>query len=42
MPDFMPENCAYLAPELAQALNPVLLSHRDMMYKRHIGLSLDL
>jgi len=41
MPDFMRENYTYLTPELAAALDPILLSHRDMIYKRHIGLPLD-
>lgn len=41
MPDFMRDNYAHLTPELAAALDPVLLEHRDMIYKRHIGLPID-
>ena len=41
MPDFMRENYTHLTPELAAALDPILLAHRDMIYKRHIKLPLD-
>jgi len=41
MPDFMRENYTHLTPELAAALDPVLLRHRDMIYRKHIGLPLD-
>jgi hypothetical protein len=41
MPDFMRENYSHLTPELAAALDPILLRHRDMIYKNHIGLPLD-
>jgi glutathione S-transferase len=41
MPDFMRENYTHLTPELAAALDPDLLQHRDMIFKRHIGLPLD-
>jgi glutathione S-transferase len=41
MPDFMRENYSHLTPELAAALDPILLEHRDMVYKRHIGLPVD-
>jgi hypothetical protein len=41
MPEFMRENYSHLTPELAAALDPILLSHRDMIYRRHIGLPLD-
>jgi glutathione S-transferase len=41
MPDFMRENYSHLTPELADALDPILLEHRDMIYKRHIGLPVD-
>ncbi len=41
MPDFMRENYSYLTPELEAALDPILLSHRDMVYERHIKLPLD-
>jgi hypothetical protein len=30
-----------LTPELAAALDPRLLRHRDLIYQRHIGLPLD-
>src|SRR5208282_2820798 len=38
MPDFMRENYSHLTPELAAALDPALLRHRDLIYRRHIGL----
>jgi hypothetical protein len=38
MPDFMRENYSHLTPELAAALDPILLGHRNMIYQRHIGL----
>ena len=41
MPDFMRENYSHLTPELGAALDPILLAHRDMIYKRHIGLPVD-
>ena len=41
MPDFMRENYTHLTPELAAALDPVLLRHRDLIYRRHIGLPMD-
>jgi glutathione S-transferase len=41
MPDFMRENYTHLTPELAAALDPVLLRHRDMIYRKHIGLPMD-
>lgn len=41
MPDFMRENYAHLTPELAEALDPVLLEHRDRVYQRHIALPMD-
>jgi hypothetical protein len=41
MPDFMRENYGHLTPELASALDPILLQHRDMVYKRHVGLPID-
>jgi len=41
MPDFMRENYSYLTPELAEALDPILLSHRDLVFERHIALPLD-
>ena len=41
MPDFMRENYSHLTPELAAALDPILLSHRDFIYRKHIALPLD-
>jgi hypothetical protein len=41
MPDFMRHNYSDLTFEMAAALDPILLSHRDMIYQRHIGLPLD-
>lgn len=41
MPDFMRENYTHLTPELAEALDPILLDHRDRVYQRHIALPMD-
>ena len=41
MPDFMRENYTHLTPELAEALDPILLEHRELMYQRHIKLPMD-
>jgi glutathione S-transferase len=41
MPDFMRDNYTHLTPELAAALDPVLLEHRDRVYERHIRLPMD-
>ncbi|MBV1689061.1 hypothetical protein KRR38_15615 [Novosphingobium sp. G106] len=41
MPDFMRDNYSHLTPELADALDPILLRHRDRVYERHIALPLD-
>jgi glutathione S-transferase len=41
MPAFMRENYAHLTPELAAALDPMLLRHRDMIFRKHIGLPMD-
>lgn len=41
MPDFMRHNYSHLTPELAEALDPILLQHRDMIYERHIELPMD-
>lgn len=41
MPDFMRANYSHLTPELEAALDPMLLRHRDMVFRRHIGLPLD-
>lgn len=41
MPDFMRENYTHLTPELAEALDPILIEHRDRIYERHIALPMD-
>jgi glutathione S-transferase len=41
MPDFMRHNYSHLTPELADALDPILLQHRDRIYERHIQLPMD-
>jgi len=41
MPDFMRHSYTGLTPELADALDPILLEHRDRIYERHIELPMD-
>lgn len=41
MPDFMRDNYSHLTPELADALDPILIRHRDRVFERHIPLPLD-
>lgn len=41
MPDFMRDNYTHLTSELAEALDPILLRHRDRIYERHIALPMD-
>jgi glutathione S-transferase len=41
MPEFMRANYTHLTPELAAALDPLLIRHRDLIYQRHISLPLD-
>lgn len=41
MPPGLHERYADAGAEVAAALDPVLLTHRDMIYRRHIGLPLD-
>ena len=41
MPDFMRENYTHLTSELAEALDPILLEHRDRVYRRHIKLPME-
>jgi glutathione S-transferase len=41
MPDFMRDNYTHLTPELAEALDPILLEHRDRVYQRHIKMPMD-
>ncbi len=41
MPDFMRANYSHLTPELAEALDPILIAHRDRVFERHIPLPLD-
>jgi glutathione S-transferase len=41
MPDWMRENYTHLTSELSAALDPILLQHRDAVWRQHIGLPLD-
>jgi len=41
MPDWMRELYARLAPVIAQALDPILLDHRDYIFRRYVGLPLE-
>jgi glutathione S-transferase len=41
MPEFMVANYSYLPPEVEAAFDPVLLEHRDLVFRKHIGLPLD-
>jgi glutathione S-transferase len=41
MPDFMRHNYSHLTPQLAEALDPILLEHRDRVYQRHVKLPMD-
>jgi glutathione S-transferase len=41
MPDFMRANYTHLTPELAAALDPALIRHRDFIFRQHISLPLD-
>jgi glutathione S-transferase len=41
MPEFMRENYTRVTPDIAAALDPILLRHRDLIYRRHIGLPMD-
>jgi glutathione S-transferase len=41
MPDFMRTNYTHLTPELAAALDPALIRHRDLIFRRHVDLPLD-
>jgi glutathione S-transferase len=41
MPDFMRANYSHLTPELATALDPALIRHRDRIFRQHIGLPLE-
>jgi glutathione S-transferase len=41
MPDFMRDNYTHLTPELAAALDPILIEHRDRVYQRHVKLPMD-
>jgi glutathione S-transferase len=41
MPDFMRENYTHLTSELSEALDPILIEHRDRIYQRHIALPMD-
>jgi len=41
MPEFMRANYTHVTPEIGAALDPILLRHRDLIYRRHIGLPMD-
>jgi glutathione S-transferase len=41
MPNFQRDNYAYVTPELAAALDPILLEHRDLVCQRHVALPMD-
>lgn len=41
MPDWMRRNYANVSPEIAAALDPILLEHRDVVLRRHVGLPMD-
>jgi glutathione S-transferase len=41
MPEFMRSNYTCLTPDVAAALDPILLRHRDAMYRKHISLPMD-
>ena len=41
MPDFMRANYTQVTPEIAAALDPILFRHRDLIYRRHLGLPMD-
>lgn len=41
MPGWMRENYARLPPEVAAAIDPILIAHRDDVFQNHIGLPLE-
>jgi glutathione S-transferase len=41
MPEVLRERYADIGPEIAAALDPILIEHRDTIYRRHIGLPLE-
>lgn len=41
IPEALRERYADAGPEVAAALDPILVEHRDRIYRRHIGLPLD-
>lgn len=41
MPDFMRHNYSHLTPELAEALDPVLIDHRNRIFERHMTMPMD-
>ena len=41
MPDFMRANYSHLTPALEAALDPSLIRHRDLIFRKHIALPLD-
>jgi glutathione S-transferase len=41
MPDYMRVNYGAVTPDVAAALDPILIAHRDFIFQQHIGLPLD-
>jgi len=41
MPPALYERYSDAGPEIAAALDPILIEHRDRIYRRHIGLPLE-
>jgi hypothetical protein len=41
MPAYMRVPYTDIGPVIAAALDPLLIEHRDMMFREHIGLPLD-
>jgi hypothetical protein len=41
MPDYMRINYGAVTPDVAAALDPILIAHRDFIFRHHIGLPLD-
>jgi glutathione S-transferase len=41
MPDFLRKGYAHLSPAVKDALDPILIEHRDFIYQRHLRLPLE-
>jgi hypothetical protein len=41
MPDYMRSNYSSVTADIAAALDPMLMRHRDFIFEQHIGLPLD-